>query len=160
MHYNCWTWENIFLRLLEVFLLSLSFFLLFRVSSLLAGSAGAQNSFIQANNASNAKIREPDNQKPLTNVITVNKKKQNILVLPILAPLTLHHEVIWVIRHLALAIPSKHKTKLNQQNKTHHFKHLKHKQHHYLSKNRNKKTYTATRSGVKAPVAALYSNLQ
>ena len=38
--------------------------------------------------------------------------------LPVLTPLTLYHEVIRVIRHLTLAIPSKH-TKPNPSNPTH-----------------------------------------
>lgn len=77
-------------------------------------------------------------------------------MLPILAFLTLHHKYIWVIRHLALAVPSKAQS--NQQNKNQNFKHLKHRQKLDFIENK-RCTHTTTRSGVKVPVAALYSNL-
>lgn len=38
-----------------------------------------------------------------------------LYLLPVLAPFTLHHEIIWVIWHLALAIPSKYKPQIGEK---------------------------------------------
>jgi len=56
--------------------------------------------------------RYPNIQKSET-PSSINRKqsKQNTLILPILAPFALYHEIIRVIWHLTLAIPSKQKPK-------------------------------------------------